>query len=217
MRPPRGGGFRGGRDGGFRGGRGRGGPGRGGRGFGGGGFRDEGPPSEVVEVSSFLHACEGDAVAKLTNEKIPYFNAPIFLQNKTQIGKVDEIFGPINESHFSIKMMEGIVATSYAPGDKFYIDPNKLLPLARFLSQPKCYSLFVLAGKPAIPKCQNPCSFGDRHKQLEEVAVVVEEEAEVVVVEEAVSVEGEGAEVHLEVVVLVVVVLGEEGEDRTTL
>ncbi|KAF9661037.1 hypothetical protein SADUNF_Sadunf19G0026300 [Salix dunnii] len=245
MRPPRGGGFRGGRDGGFRGGRGgRGGPGRGGRGFGGGGYRDEGPPSEVVEVSSFLHASEGDAVTKLTNEKIPYFNAPIFLQNKTQIGKVDEIFGPINESHFSIKMMEGIVATSYAPGDKFYIDPNKLLPLARFLSQPKCYSLFVLACKPAITRCQNLSSFGhdniytlilsmrltnsmhdstsdwDRHKELQEVAVVVEEEAEVVlVVEEVVLVveDGEGAEGHLEVVVLVVVVLGGEGEDRTTL
>lgn len=56
-----------------------------------------------VEISSFLHACEGDAVTKLTNEKIPYFNAPIYLQNKTQIGKVDEIFGPINEAvtHFS--------------------------------------------------------------------------------------------------------------------
>lgn len=51
-----------------------------------------------VEISSFLHACEGDAVTKLTNEKIPFFNAPIYLQNKTQIGKVDEIFGPINES-----------------------------------------------------------------------------------------------------------------------
>lgn len=38
---------------------------------------------------------------------------------------------------FSIKMMEGIVATSYAPGDKFFIDPAKLLPLARFLPQPK--------------------------------------------------------------------------------
>uniref|UniRef100_A0A6N2NI86 H/ACA ribonucleoprotein complex subunit n=1 Tax=Salix viminalis TaxID=40686 RepID=A0A6N2NI86_SALVM len=151
MRPPRGGGFRGGRDGGFRGGRdggfrggrdggfrgGRDGGFRGGRGGRGGGFRDEGPPSEVVEISSFLHACEGDAVTKLTNEKIPYFNAPIFLQNKTQIGKVDEIFGPINESFFSIKMMEGIVATSYAAGDKFYIDPSKLLPLARFLPQPK--------------------------------------------------------------------------------
>lgn len=51
-----------------------------------------------AEVSAFVHACEGDAVTKLTNEKIPYFNAPIYLQNKTQIGKVDEIFGPINES-----------------------------------------------------------------------------------------------------------------------
>ncbi|KAL6225853.1 hypothetical protein ACLB2K_002262 [Fragaria x ananassa] len=135
MRPPRGGGsFRGRGDGGrgFRGGRGGGfGGGR------GGGFRDEGPPSEVVEVSTFVHACEGDAVTKLTHEKIPYFNAPIYLQNKTQIGKVDEIFGPINESYFSVKVMEGIVATSYSQGDKFYIDPAKLLPLARFLPQPK--------------------------------------------------------------------------------
>ncbi|AQK81589.1 Putative H/ACA ribonucleoprotein complex subunit 1-like protein 1 [Zea mays] len=49
-------------------------------------------------VSTFLHACEGEAMTKLTNEKVPYFNVPIYLQNKTQIGKVEEIFGPINES-----------------------------------------------------------------------------------------------------------------------
>ncbi|OEL13340.1 putative H/ACA ribonucleoprotein complex subunit 1-like protein 1, partial [Dichanthelium oligosanthes] len=94
-----------------------------------------------AEVSTFLHACEGDAVTKLTNEKVPYFNAPIYLQNKTQIGKVDEIFGPINESYFSVKMMEGIIATSYKEGDKFYIDPMKLLPLSRFLPQPKYESM----------------------------------------------------------------------------
>ncbi|CAH2072457.1 unnamed protein product [Thlaspi arvense] len=139
MRPPRGGGGfrgRGGRDNGGRGGGGRsfGGGGRGGGRFGG---RDEGPPSEVVEVATFLRACEGEAVTKLTHEKIPHFNAAIYLQNKTQIGRVDEIFGPINESLFSIKMMDGIVATSYNEGDKFYIDPYKLLPLARFLPQPK--------------------------------------------------------------------------------
>ncbi|ONM27019.1 Putative H/ACA ribonucleoprotein complex subunit 1-like protein 1 [Zea mays] len=34
-------------------------------------------------------------------------------------------------------MMEGIIATSYKEGDKFYIDPMKLLPLSRFLPQPK--------------------------------------------------------------------------------
>ena len=38
---------------------------------------------------------------------------------------------------FTIKMQEGIVATSYANGDKFYIDPMKLLPLDRFLPKPK--------------------------------------------------------------------------------
>ncbi|KAH0899954.1 hypothetical protein HID58_049522 [Brassica napus] len=111
----------------------------------GGGYRDKGPPSEVVgffvgyitEVATFLHACEGDAVTKLCQEKIPYLNAPIYLQHKTQIGKVDEIFGPINESVCFSLSMRRIVATSYAEGDKFYIDHAKLLPLARFLPQLK--------------------------------------------------------------------------------
>jgi len=61
-----------------------------------------------AEVSTFLHACEGDAVTKLTNEKIPFFNAPIYLKNMTQIGKVDEIFGPINDAvsfHLGIDLL----------------------------------------------------------------------------------------------------------------
>lgn len=52
----------------------------------------------LPEVASYLHTCEGEAVTKLTNEKIPYFNAPIYLENKIQIGKVEEILGPINEA-----------------------------------------------------------------------------------------------------------------------
>ena len=46
-------------------------------------------------------------MCKLTNPKVPYFNGPIFLENKTQVGKVEEIFGPINASMFTIKMAEG--------------------------------------------------------------------------------------------------------------
>lgn len=90
-----------------------------------------------MEAGSFAHPCEGEAVLKLTNDKIPYFNAPIYLQNKTQIGKVEEILGPINNVFFTVKMSDGVVATSYAAGDKFYIDPMKLLPLDRFLPRPK--------------------------------------------------------------------------------
>ena len=29
--------------------------------------------------------------------QVPYFNAPIFLQNKTQVGKVEEVLGTINQ------------------------------------------------------------------------------------------------------------------------
>jgi H/ACA ribonucleoprotein complex subunit 1 len=35
-------------------------------------------------------------VCKSTMDKVPHFNAPIYLENKQQIGKVDEILGPIN-------------------------------------------------------------------------------------------------------------------------
>ena len=50
-----------------------------------------------LEIGTFWQPCEDDAMCRCTNEKIPYFNAPIFLENKTQIGKIDEIFGPIRD------------------------------------------------------------------------------------------------------------------------
>lgn len=87
--------------------------------------------------------------ASLVSDKVPYFNAPIYLQNKSVIGKVDEILGPINEVYFSVKMGEGMVATSFKKGDKVYIGSDKLLPIERFLPKPK------VTGKiPFCPKVQ---------------------------------------------------------------
>ncbi|KAG0638192.1 Gar1/Naf1 RNA binding region-domain-containing protein [Tuber brumale] len=140
----RGGGFRGGGrggggftqrgGGGAYGGRGGGFGSRGGR----GGFSGPaGPPDSVLAMGSFIHACEGEIVCQSINTKIPYFNAPIYLENKSQIGKVDEILGPLNQVFFTIKPQEGIVASSFKEGDKFYIGGDKLLPLERFLPKPK--------------------------------------------------------------------------------
>lgn len=56
---------------------------------------------------------------------------------QTSIGKVDEVLGPINQLYFTIKPSEGIQATSFKPGDKFYIAGEKLLPLEKFLPKPK--------------------------------------------------------------------------------
>jgi H/ACA ribonucleoprotein complex subunit 1 len=89
-------------------------------------------------MGSFVHAVEDEMLcASLMADKVPYFNAPIYLQNKSVIGKVDEILGPINEVFFSIKMGEGMVASSFKKGDKVYIGGDKLLPIERFLPKPK--------------------------------------------------------------------------------
>ncbi|CAG8618011.1 15854_t:CDS:2 [Cetraspora pellucida] len=96
----------------------------------------KGPPDKIAEMGTFLHACEGDMVCLSTNKKIPYFNATIYLENKQSIGKVDEILGPMNEVYFTVKLQEGIVATSFKPDDKVYIGEDKLLPLERFLPKP---------------------------------------------------------------------------------
>jgi H/ACA ribonucleoprotein complex subunit 1 len=84
-----------------------------------------------------MHACENEMVYKSTNDKVPYFNAGAFLENKTKIGKVDEILGSINEVMFTVKPDAGVTATSFQPGDKVFISPDKLLPLSRFTEQPK--------------------------------------------------------------------------------
>lgn len=91
-----------------------------------------------VEMGSFVHAVEDEMLCcSSMADKVPYFNAPIYLQNKSPIGKVDEILGPINEVYFSVKMGEGMVANSFKKGDKVYIGSDKLLPLERFLPKPK--------------------------------------------------------------------------------
>lgn len=94
--------------------------------------------SGFVEMGSFVHAVEDEMLCtSLMADKVPHFNAPIYLQNKSQIGKVDEILGPINEVYFSVKMDQGMVASSFKKGDKVYISGEKLLPIERFLPKPK--------------------------------------------------------------------------------
>mmetsp|Transcript_9660 Transcript_9660/g.12534 ORF Transcript_9660/g.12534 Transcript_9660/m.12534 type:complete len:201 (+) Transcript_9660:114-716(+) len=123
-----------------RGGRGRGGGGRGGGGRGGFGRRpyDEGPPSTVIDLGIFSHTAEEDMVCNSTlGDKVPYFNAPVYLENKSKIGKVDEVFGPVNAVMFTVKTDDGVVASSFKENDKVYISPEKILPIARFTGEQK--------------------------------------------------------------------------------
>ena len=101
-------------------------------------FKTNKQTNSGTEMGSFIHAVEDEMLCLSSMaDKVPYFNAPIYLQSRSVIGKVDEILGPINEVYFSIKMGEGMVASSFKKGDKVYIGGDKLLPIERFLPKPK--------------------------------------------------------------------------------
>jgi len=115
---------------------GKGGKGKGGKGKGKSSaprWEDNTPPDWIEEVGIVMHPAEDDLVCQCIHKQVPMFNQRIFLENKESIGKLDEIFGPINNIMFSIKMAEGMKASSFKRGSKFYIDSTKTLPLARFI------------------------------------------------------------------------------------
>ncbi|CDU20451.1 hypothetical protein YYC_01238 [Plasmodium yoelii 17X] len=93
---------------------------------------------KIILGGTYYKSCENDLVIKNALENlVPYFNGRIFLENKEEIGKVEEVLGPINEFYFSVKLKEGILAKSFSSDTKFYIDESQTLPLSRFLPQDK--------------------------------------------------------------------------------
>ena len=48
-------------------------------------FQDFGPPERVICLGEMTHTCQEDLVMKVTQTDVPYFNAPIYLENKEQV------------------------------------------------------------------------------------------------------------------------------------
>jgi rRNA processing protein Gar1 len=146
-------------------------------------------------MGTFMHASEGEMVCTSTNVKIPYFNAPIYLENKTAVGKVDEILGPINQVYFTIKPQEGIVATSFKNGDKFFIGGDKLLPLERYIFSRRPYCSTYLTYSPDSCPSPSPLPALPRSRSLlaevvhVEVSAHLAAEVALVIVEVVVDVE----------------------------
>jgi H/ACA ribonucleoprotein complex subunit 1 len=106
-----------------RGGRGgdRGRGGRGGGGFGRGGGRggfDRGPPSMVVPVATYSNTVEGLICCSILDKKVPLLMRSIYMENKSLIGKVDDVFGPVTAPGIAVKPVEGVKGQSFKEGDK---------------------------------------------------------------------------------------------------
>ena len=98
------------RGGGFRGGRGGG---RGGR----GGY-DRGPPERVIPVATYDQTVEGLMICYVLEKQVPLLMRSIYMENKTLIGKVDDVFGPVTKPGIAIKPTEGVQGDSFKKGDK---------------------------------------------------------------------------------------------------
>lgn len=73
---------------------------------------------QVIYVGSYVWPCQDELVIKADIEDVPFFNAPIYLENKEQIGKIDEIFGNPRNYYFSVKITEQANAKSFNLNEK---------------------------------------------------------------------------------------------------
>jgi hypothetical protein len=58
-----------------------------------------------------VHPCEAELLCKSTIDKVPHFNAPVYLENKEKIGKVDEVLGAINGTNGGCPPDDGLAPT----------------------------------------------------------------------------------------------------------
>jgi rRNA processing protein Gar1 len=70
-------------------------------------------------------------ICLLLNGEIRQINGTFKYFN--QVGKIDEIFGTLRDFFVSVKLSDEVKAHSFKKGQQLFIDPAKMLPLARFL------------------------------------------------------------------------------------
>ncbi len=70
-----------------------------------------------MPFAHFAHPCGNDLVLKVEMEDVPYFNAPVYLENKESIGKIDEIFGRLHDYFVSVKLSDDLKASSFKEND----------------------------------------------------------------------------------------------------
>ena len=72
----------------------------------------------MIGLGNMSHTCQDDLVVKVSQTDVPYFNAPIYLENKQQIGKIDEIFGTLRDYYVSVKLSDDVKAKSFNKGQE---------------------------------------------------------------------------------------------------
>ena len=65
-----------------------------------------------------MSTVEGLILCTLLGQKLPLLMRNIYFENKTLIGKVDDVFGNVKAPGIAIKPVEGVKGESFKAGDK---------------------------------------------------------------------------------------------------
>lgn len=96
-------------------------------------FRDKRQFStETVHLGTFVHPAGDLLVLNLEHKDIPYPNSAV-LFNKKQIGKVDEVFGPVGDVYVAVKPDPSIRASEFRLETRFEGYKDRFIPSNRFL------------------------------------------------------------------------------------
>lgn len=106
---------------------------------------NQGPPDYVEVVAEVSHACEGLIICNVVGGNVPLLMRSIYQLNKTRIGKVDDVFGPMSKPGLAIKPDDGVKAESFKSGDKLYADPQQCRDTKFFMPRP----VFAKGARPA--------------------------------------------------------------------
>lgn len=88
--------------------------------------------TETIALGTYIHPSEDMLVLKLQCKDIPYPNSSV-LHNKKQIGKVDEVFGPIDDVYVAVKLEPGQKLSDFSVNTKFEAYKDKFIFKERFL------------------------------------------------------------------------------------
>jgi len=90
--------------------------------------------TETVHLGTFLHPAGDQLILKLECRDIPYPNSSV-LFNKRQIGKVDEVFGPVDDVYAAVKLDAGQNVGAFRLEAKFEAYKDKFIFRDRFSSR----------------------------------------------------------------------------------
>ena len=72
----------------------------------------------MVPVATYEQTVEGLMCCFTLDKKVPLLMRSIYMENKTLIGKVDDVFGPVTKPGIAIKPADGVKGESFQKGDK---------------------------------------------------------------------------------------------------